>query len=703
VEPGPALQELERAILRQDEALEAPMVAPPAPRRPLPAPPTPLVGRRLEVAAVDAMLRRDECRLVTLTGPGGTGKTRLALAAAAELADELRDGAAFVDLSSVTDEALVLPTVARALDLGETDDPLAYLRERSILLVLDNLEQLGEGVAPVAELLAAAPRLRILATSRTPLRLSAEHEYPVPPLPVPAEHRPFEELATNDAVRLFTVRAQAADPAFALSAQTIERVAAICRRLDGLPLALELAAARTRSLPVAAIEERVTRALELLVEGARDLPQRQRTLRATLDWSYGLLAPGARQLLARVSIFAGGWTLADLEAVVGDEALALGALVDASLVRRRGERYVLLETVREYGLERLRERGEEDDLRRRHALHFIEVAENARTGILAGGDASERGLAVLGEEQDNLRAALAWTIEADDAERELALCNAQRWFWIVSGAVTEGRRAFAHAVETTAASGGALHALALHGDATFAVKQGHFDEARPTFEQALAVYRALDDWEWVGRCCAELGSVAVAVGDLDRAVELYEECVRLFDEHGDDQKRAIAVANLGAIAAQRDDFETAVAYGREAIELQRRGDNRDDLAVTLCNLSRVLLALGELDEARAALRESLELATRLGYRLVLAYALGGAAEVAAQRDDPETAARLLGGSAGLFEAMGMTVPTDEVREQERTRVHVLGLLGASRFAELLAVGHSAPADALVDEALAITR
>jgi predicted ATPase len=299
----------------------------------LPSPATSLVGRRLEIAAVEAMLRRDDVRLVTLTGTGGTGKTRLAIAVAQALAPELRDGAVFVDLSSVTDAELVLPTVAHALELPSADDALAALRDSSLLFVLDNLEQLGASVQPVAALLAAAPRLRVLATSRTPLRLSGEHEYPVPPLPVPSGAQAFEHLVENDAVRLLAARAQAANPSFALTDENISDVAAICTRLDGLPLAIELAAARLRALTPAEVERRLGAALTLLVEGARDLPERQRTLRATLDWSYGLLAEPERELLARLAVFAGGCSLADAEAVLGDDiALPLSTLVDASLL-----------------------------------------------------------------------------------------------------------------------------------------------------------------------------------------------------------------------------------------------------------------------------------------------------------------------------------------------------------------------------------
>src|SRR3954468_17013904 len=421
VEPGPALQELERAILRQDAGLAAPARAQPARRLRLPAPATALVGRRLEIAAVEAMLRRDELRLVTLTGPGGTGKTRLALAAAEALAPEFRGGAVFVDLSAGAEPDLVFPTIARALELAESEANveeavLGHLRNLSLLLVLDNLEQLGAATQTVSALLAAAPRVCVLATSRAPLRLSGEHEYPVPPLPVPAAAGRFEEVVANDAVRLFAARGQAVDPSFALTDANVSSVASVCRRLDGLPLAIELAAARSKVLQPSAIEQRLEQALELLVEGARDLPLRQQTLRSTLDWSYQLLTEPERALLARLAVFAGGWTLEDAEAVLGNEtASGLASLVDSSLVRRRGTpeapRFGLLETIREYALERLRAEGEEDEYRRLHGLHFLEVAERAWDTIQEGGGGEDAAYALVDVEQENLRGAGGWAAD----------------------------------------------------------------------------------------------------------------------------------------------------------------------------------------------------------------------------------------------------------------------------------------------------
>jgi predicted ATPase/DNA-binding SARP family transcriptional activator len=650
VEPGPSLRELERAILRQDPSLDF-QATPEAPPLRLPTPPTALVGRRLELTAVEAILRREDVRLVTLTGPGGTGKTRLALAVAEHLAPEVRGGAAFVDLSSIRDAELILPTIGQAIGVADTHEVEARLASSSILLVLDNLEQLAAEAAPlVARLLANAPRLRVLATSRVPLRVSGEHEYSVPPLPL------------AESVALFAERARAIDPAFVLD-DTVER---ICARLDGLPLAIELAAARVRTLPLAALEQRLDRALDVLVGGARDLPSRQQTLRATLDWSYSLLDADAQKLLTQLAVFAGGFGLADVEAVLGQDPVEpLSALVEAGIVRRRDDRFTLLETVREYALDQLED---PDEVRGRHLAHYLEVVETAWEGILAGGEAEKDGMAVQVREADNLRAAFIFAVSRGDGDVIVRLACAQRWTWLMRGQFAEGRAAFETAVAADVEP--LQHAAALNGLATFALHQGDTRVADELWTKALAINREHGEHGEAARCLAELGAVAVAERDFELAWARYEETAVLFHELGNYMREGIAVSNLAAIAANRCDLDAAVEYGERAIALQREIDDPVDLAVSLANLSPTVLRLGDVERSRTLIREAVEIAEEYGHTLLLAHTLAVAAEIAAVDGDGALAMKLVGATEAAFTAIAGELPEGERLAFERIRDHV---------------------------------
>jgi len=643
VEPGPALRELERAVLRHDPVL-APEEQVEVPRLRLPSAPTALVGRRLELTAVEAILRREDVRLVTLTGPGGTGKTRLALAVAEHLAPEVRGGAAFVDLSSIHDAELIVPTIAQALGLADAHEVESRLAATSVLVVLDNLEQIAADAAPVlARLLSNAPRLRVLATSRVPLRVSGEHEYSVPPLP------------RAESVALFAARARAIDPSFQLDGQAEQAVARICIRLDGLPLAIELAAARIRTLPLAALEQRLDNALDVLVGGARDLPTRQQTLRATLDWSFALLEPDAQRLLAQLAVFEGGFGLADVEAVTGDDPIEpLSALVESGIVRRRDDRFTLLETVREYAQARLSERDDAADVARRHLAHYLEVAEAAWEGIRAGGDSENEGLTVQDREAAHLRAELAFATASGDGEAAVRLAVAQRWLWIVRGRFVEARATFDAVLAADVDP--VLHAEALYGAATFANHQGETVVAREQWTEALAIYRSRGDDDNASRCVAELGSAAVSEGDFETAQELYEEAARLFREIANPTRESVALSNLSAIAEMRGDLEESVRYGEQAIAVQRELNDPLNLAVSVANLSPTLLQLGEVERGRLLLVEAVEIAREFGHTLLLSNTLAIAAELAAIDGDEALAARLVGATESAFAALGGDVP-----------------------------------------------
>jgi predicted ATPase/DNA-binding SARP family transcriptional activator len=696
IEPGPTLQALEQAVLRHDESLVAP-ARPSATVTQLPKAPTPLVGRRLELASVAALLRRDDVRIVTLTGPGGSGKTRLALAVAAELAPELADGAAFVDLAPVADPALVPFAIAQALGVPQSDEHLddalaRHLEDRSLLLVVDNFEQVAAAAGTLAALAAAAPRLLVLTTSRLPLRLSGEHEYPVPPLPLPSGGAAFEEVVASDAVRLFLARAQAVDPAFTLTDENLEPVVAICRGLDGLPLAIELAAARIRQLPPAQIALRLDRALELLTHGPRDLPERQQTLRAALDWSYRLLPEPEQALLARLAVFVGSFSLDAVEAVVADETdllEGLTTLVDGSLVRRvdapaGAARFALLETIRAYGLERLRATGEADDYARRHAVHYRDVAEEANASFI--GDGYDSAFETLDLERDNLRGALAWAAGVGESEIETRIAVALRWYWVMRGDLHEARSVFEHAVAGTVTAEPAVRAAARAHGGAIVFRVGDLETARLWWEEALALYRDLGDVDGISRCIAELGGVAMASGELDEAAARYLESAAIFEEVGNDVRLAVALSNLGGIEGLRGNHEEAGAYTERALALQRATGDRDGEAVSLVNLARTSISLGQHAQARELARESLQLALQLQYREVIAYALGAAAELALVGAELERSAILCGASSGLFAEIGVEMLREERAAYERVVADLRERLGGDQVEDLLRRG-----------------
>jgi predicted ATPase/DNA-binding SARP family transcriptional activator len=643
LEPSPALQELERAILRQEPSL-APPPAPTRSTRPLPVPPTPLVGRRLELAAVSALFRDEGARLVTLTGPGGTGKTRLALAVAHALEPELRDGAMFVGLAPVSSPELLVPTIAEALDVHEGEGPLSegvieHLRNRRMLLVLDNFEQLLAAAPFVGDLLAAAPRVWVLATSRAPLRLAAEHEYPVPPFETPDASLPFETLVQTDALRLFAARARAVDPGFELDATGARDVARVCGRLDGLPLAIELAAARSKLLAPGEILERLEREPNLLPSGPRDAPVRQRTLAATIHWSYDLLAAEERAAFARLGVFAGGCTLEAAERVCDVSLESLSTLVDNNLLRRRDSRFSMLETVRHFAVERFEETGAAE-VRRRHAEWLTELAEATRQANL-GGEDPVPWLDRLEAEHANIRAALAWALEAD-VGLALELVSALRPFWEVRGHFAEGLRWAEQALGNNDVAPPELRTKAVAFAAGAALRLGDLDRADELYGEVLTLARELGDVEGEARALSDLGTVAAVAGDISNARRFLEESVDRYRELGVPRGLAIALSNLGDAAGQERRFEEAIAVTTEALTIQRELGDRGRAAISLNNLGYFSLQTGDLEPARVWLEECVRLSFELGYKEVMAYALASFVQLCLLDGDAVRAAHLAG-------------------------------------------------------------
>jgi predicted ATPase/DNA-binding XRE family transcriptional regulator len=680
---------------------------------------TPFIGREREVEEVKHSLLHPDVRLLTLTGPGGVGKTRLGLEVARQVMDQFEEGVCFVALAPISDPALVPSAIAQALRLEQgagqsvAEALEQYLRERQQLLLLDNFERLLEAGPPLARLLAACPRLKVLVTSRVVLRLQGEHNYEVPTLTLPpTEYRPFREVDRYEGIHLFAERARAARSEFRITTENAPAVIELCRRLDGLPLAIELAAARVSLLPPEAMLARLGNRLALLTGGARDLPDRQRTLRATLDWSYDLLDEEERLLFARLAVFVGGWTLEGAEAVcdAGDEGEVLqhmSALVDKSLVQRR-----------------------------RHAGYLLELAEEEERA--SRGPLQRAWLNRLETEHDNLRAALEWSLTPQgDTELGLRLTGSLSHFWYVRDHHSESRMWLQRALEQRSEAS-AARAKVLVGAGRLAWFQGEFARVNTLVEESLALYQELGDDAGAAFALLVLGRTAVSQGDLARGETLVEQSLASFRQQGNTWGIARAIIVLGDRALFEGEIDRATTRFQQALEIARDLEDAEGIALTLLYLGRaahmrgddarsntllqeslmvfedsvdsrgvaeVLLEQGRVahtqgddTHALALCRESLVRSRKLDNRTQIAFCLTLAGEIQAP-GDAARAARLFGAAETLLRSLDAALDPSGSLGYDENLADARARLGEEAFAKAWQEGRTMPLKQAVDEAM----
>lgn len=636
----------------------------------LPTPLTSFVGRERERAEIAALLARPEARLLTLTGPGGVGKTRLALAVGTEMLDHYPDGVWLVELAPLADPTLLPSTLAGALGLREeANRPLVttlidHLTPKRLLLLLDNCEHLLAACADVVStLLRASPAMRILATSRQALGVSGEQVYRAPSLDVPDPRHlpPLERVSDYAAVRLFVARAQARRQEFALTDRNAPVVVEICRRLDGIPLAIELAAVWVGSLPVTAIAQRLDERFRLLTGGARDVLPRQQTLRATMDWSWELLSVQEQTLLRRLSVFVGGWTLGAAEAVGAGDGSAGWALLDllAGLVNKSlveldetgaEARYRLLETVRQYGLERLETAGELVAAREWRLTWCVGLAQAAEAALV--GPEQQAWASRLEAEHDNLRAALTWSVQEERRPVSgLRLASALWRFWQMHGHLAEGRRWLERALIAARDAPIATRAAALLGAGHLAHRHGDFEQAEPLYRQSLALFRELEDRQGIAGALNGLGLVAWSLGDYGHAGPVFDESLALYRALGESRGIATVLNNLGCVTRSQGDYRRARALFEEALALQRALGNTLGSALAMSNLGAVVERQGDDEYAALLHRESLALFRELGDTTGIAMALGNLGKPVYLQGDAARAKELLEESLALFQDM----------------------------------------------------
>jgi predicted ATPase/transcriptional regulator with XRE-family HTH domain/Tfp pilus assembly protein PilF len=686
---------------------------------PLPVPLTTLVGRKREQAEVANLLKQPAVRLVSLIGPGGVGKTRLALMVASANGEGYADGAAFVDLAPLRDYSLVSAAVLQALGLREEKglrpdrQLIQYLRDRHMLLLLDNCEHLRSAASFLAGLLAACSQVTVLATSRAALRIRGEHVYPVAPLTLPGLEDVFDAWTESEAVALFAERAREVQRDFALTPTNASVVVDTCRQLDGLPLAIELAAARMSVLPLNRLHEQLSHRLGLASQGALDLPARQQTLRATLDWSIGLLTPPQEILFDRLGVFVGGCSLEAIQSVCGERQRpelelidVLEALVDHSLVRQVGlsedtARFSMLETIREYAAERLATSGEAAALQQLHAGYYVTLAEAAEPQLQ--GAEQPRWLDNLEVERANLRAAFDARAGIPSDVDQARLVAALWRFWVSHGHLSEGRRMAERALAALdkVPDDPRSRIRTLNAAGVLAREQGDYAAAEAYFQSSLSESRAARDLSSVAFALNGMGVLRWAQGAYAESEILYEESLALRRNLGDTVNAAMCLNNLGTLASDRGDYDRAQAQHEESLELRRHLRDQRGIAQSLQNLGEVAIRRGDMRRAGELYRESLVLFRELGERMWVTRNLDALARVAEATGDPEKAVRLLAGAAALRQSTTAQLQLTDQPWYGRTVDNLRVELGEAAFLETWAEGSKHTLTTAIDEALSV--
>lgn len=668
-----------------------------------------LVGRERELRELHGLLLDDEVRLVTVSGPGGTGKTRVAGAAALEALTSFTAGVFFVDLTQVTTAEILATSIGDALEVMPTDDPVDGLRghigNKRMLLLLDNFEQAVSAAPVVASLLQGCPNLKVLTTSRIMLSLNGEMEYPLPPMGLPAEATRAGVMA-SEAGRLFVKRAAAVKPAFEVTDSNAPSVAEICEVLDGLPLALELAAARLKLFPLDALLARLEDRLKLLTGGRSDSPERHRTLRGTIEWSYDLLSPAERDFFRALAVFNGGATLEAIEHVIRGESDAIDALttlVNHSLIRQQelpdGHfRFAMLQTVRDYGLGLLEGDPGREALLSAHANYYLTLLRRGRESKL------DRQPEFIGRDLDNFRAALSWFAtraeegSEDDARALLELAGLLGRYWYMHAMTSEGIGWLERALSKAGSHPSALRALALRQLGVLKEVQRDLDAAAALFDEALADYRHLGDEIGEAACINSIGVVTMARGELDASEEFFVRSIEIRRRFADEQMVA-SINNLGILCIHRKDYARGIELLEEALKLDQAAGDEWGIAVAQNILAFAHLRSGDAERARGLVAAGTAACFRLGEYEGLCEGLEIGASVALVDGDPERGARLLGAAGKLRERIGLQLTVPDAKHLEENTAQIRDVLGDHRFDEARREGALMTLDQAVDYAL----